>query len=201
MFIGGVVIGYSPLLIFDLRNNFYNIKTIFQWLWLGGDEKIIVPIYYFLAFVPFICLGLACFVDKLKNKLVLILLMISLIGYSFYIKINQKEALGMPGGWNYLLQEEVVNKIMKNDCPNNFNVASTISGDTRAYDLRFLLTVKNCKPMGIEEYSKAEKLFLIAPINRPPENETVWEVSTFGKFKTNQKINLTTNINFYELEK
>lgn len=201
LFIGGALVGYSPLLIFDLRNNFYNIKTILEWLRFGGDEKITVPIYYFLSFVPFVCLGLAWLIGKLKNKIVLILLLIGLISYSFYTKINQKEALGMPNGWNYLLQDKVVEKILKNGCPKNFNVASTISGDTRSYDLRFLLTAKNCKAMGVEEYPRAEKLFLIAPVSRPPETETVWEVSSLGKFKINQQINITPDIIFYELGK
>lgn len=201
LFIGGTGIGYSPLLVFDLRNNFYNIKTILEWLKFGGDEKIAVPIYYFLSFVPFVCLGLAWLMNKIRDKTLLILLLISLISYSFYTKINQKEALGMPNGWNYLLQEKTVEKIMKNGCPNNFNVASTISGDTRSYDLRFLLTAKNCKPMMVEEYPKAEKLFLIAPKNRSPETETVWEVQSLGKFKINQKIDLSSDIIFYQLDK
>jgi len=201
LFIGGVLIGYLPLLIFDLRNNFYNIKTIFEWLKYGSDQKLSIPIYYFLSLVPFICLVLAWIINKIKNKTILFLLLICLIGYSFYIKINRKEYFEMPSGWNYLLQKKVVNKIMENGCPNNFNVASTISGDTRSYDLRFLLIARNCKPMGVEEYPRAEKLFLIAPINRPPETETVWEVSSLGKFRINRQEKLTEKIVFYELEK
>ncbi|MFA7676466.1 MAG: glycosyltransferase family 39 protein, partial [Candidatus Shapirobacteria bacterium] len=197
----GALIGYSPLLIFDLRNNFYNITTIIEWFRFGGDEKIATPIYYFLSFVPFLCMGLAWLINKIKNKLILILLLIGLVGYSFYIKINQKEALGMPNGWSYVLQQETIKKILENGCPNNFNVASTNSGDTRAYDLRFLLTAKSCPPMGVEDYPKAEKLFLIAPTDRPLETETVWEVSSLGKFKINQKIEISKNIIFYELEK
>ena len=201
LFIGGAIIGYSPLLIFDLRNNFYNIKTILEWLRFGGDEKVAIPIYYFLSFVPFVCLGLAWLINKIKNKILLILLLISLISYSFYTKINQKEAFGMPSGWNYVLQEKTVKKILEKGCPKNFNVASTVSGDTRSYDLRFLLITKNCKPMGVEEYPKAEKLFLIAPENRPPETEKVWEVQSLGKFKINNQEKMSSNIILYELEK
>ena len=201
LFVMGAGIGYSPLLVFDLRNNFYNLKTICQWLRYGGDEKFNFQIYYVLSFVPFFCLGLALVINKLKNKLVLFLLLISLIGYSFYVKINQKEYFEMPQGWTYVLQKEVVKKIMENGCPKNFNIAGTISGDTRSYDLRFLLTAKGCRPMGVEEYPKAEKLFLIAPTKRPPETETVWEVSSLDKFKINRQENLDPEIIFYELEK
>ncbi len=201
LFIVGMMMGYSPLLIFDLRNNFYNVKTIWEWIRYGNDQNFGAQIYYFLSFVPFFCLGLAWIIGKLKNKLILILLLISLISYSFYVKISQNKAFGMPDGWNYPLQKQVVKKILENGCPKDFNVASTISGDTRAYDLRFLLKIKNCEPMGVEEYPKAEKLFLVASINRPPEKEKVWEVSSFGEFKINRQENVTPNIIFYELEK
>ena len=201
LFVGGAIIGYSPLLIFDLRNNFYNVRTMLEWLRFGGDEKMAFPLYYFLSFVPFLCMGLAWLIGKIKNKMIIVLLLSGLVLYSFYIKINQKEALGMPNGWNYVWQQKVVDKILEKGCPKNFNIASTISGDTRSYDLRFLMTAKSCRPMNVEEYPKAEKLFLVAPDNRPPEKETVWEVSSLGKFKINQKIEITPKIIFYEIEK
>jgi len=55
--------------------------------------------------------------------------------------------------------------------------------------------------MKVEEYPKAETLFLIAPTNRPPEIETVWEVSSMGKFQIKREENLNEVIKFYELEK
>lgn len=55
--------------------------------------------------------------------------------------------------------------------------------------------------MGVEEYPSAEKLFLVAPTNRPPETETVWEVSSMGKFKVNRQEKIEENIIFWELEK
>ncbi len=201
LFIVGALIGYSPLLIFDLRNNFYNIKTILEWLKYGGDEKFVFHVYYFLSFMPFICLGLGWFLNKLKNRKILVLLMIVFIGNSFLKVIRQNKAFGMPDNWNYILQKETVEKILENGCPGNFNVAETIGGDTRSHDLRFLLTIKGCEPMGVEEYPMAEKLFLVAPIERPVETETVWEVESLGKFKINRKEKLNEKIWFYELEK
>jgi hypothetical protein len=201
LFISGTIIGYLPLLIFDLRNNFYNIRTIWEWIKCGNDQSFSPQIYYFLSFIPFVCLGLAWIISRLKNKLILILMLIVLIFYSFCFKFSQKEAFGMPKGWNYPLQKQTVEKILENGCPKNFNVASTISGDTRSYNLRFLLTIKGCKPMGVEEYPIAKKLFLVAPTDRSLETESVWELSSLGEFKINRQENLTSNIVFYELEK
>jgi hypothetical protein len=89
-FIGGGLIGYSPLIMFDLRNHFYNTKTILEWMRYGGDQKFNFQIYYFLSLVPFVCLGLGWVMVKLKNKLVFIALILGLIGYSFYTKITKK---------------------------------------------------------------------------------------------------------------
>ena len=150
----------------------------------------------------FIFWGLAWLLNIIKNKKIffgiVLVLGISLLQVKF---IANPSPLIHPTDWNYLTQKEVVNKILENGCPDNFNIASTVSGDTRSYDLRFLLIAKGCKPMEVEEYPQAERLFLIAPINRPPETEIVWEVSSLGKFKINRQENLESNIVFYELEK
>jgi hypothetical protein len=55
--------------------------------------------------------------------------------------------------------------------------------------------------MEVENYPNAEKLFLVAPIERSPETEKVWEVSSLGKFKVNRQENLTEKIIFWELIK
>jgi hypothetical protein len=107
----------------------------------------------------------------------------------------------MAKGWSYPLEEQVVKKILANGCPKDFNIASTVSGDTRSYDIRFLLTAKNCSPMNVEDYPKAKRLFLVAPAGRPVETEKVWEVTSLGKFKIEEKVNLTPEIVYYELEK
>lgn len=200
-FVIGGLIGYSPLLIFDLRNNFYNIRTIFEWLIYGSDGKFVISPFYFLSFVPFLCLGLGWLITKVKYKFIGYFVLIVYVCFSSLKVIKQKGAFGMPENWNYQLQQKTIEKIMGNGCLNNFNVASTVSGDTRGYDLRFLLTKNGCAPMGVEEYPKAETLFLVAPIDRPPETEKVWEVSSFGKFEIKREENLGEKIKFYELKK
>jgi len=202
LYISGIILGYSPLLIFDLRNNFYNIKTILEWLRYGNDGKFGFEDYYILSFVPFFCLGLAWVLNKLKNKIILILLMIFLIVYSgfYFVKINQKGALGMAKDWSYPLEKQTVKEILKDGCPKNFEVASMINGDTVAYPLRYLLEVEGCNPMGVDEYSKAEKLFIVTPNNRSLEKETVWEVVNIGKFNIDKKILLNDKISLYEFK-
>ncbi len=196
------VIGDLPWFIFEIRNNFYNIKTVF--LVMGqtlGKEHL--ELYYFTHSLGiFIFWGLAWILNKIKKgKLLVCLVMIIGVSLIQMRLLNYPLPYKSPKGWNYLRQKEAVNKILINGCPENYNITSTLTGDTRSYDLRFLLIIKGCKPMGVEEYPKAKTLFLVAPVDRPPEIETVWEVNSFGKFEVKREESLNENIRFYELEK
>lgn len=198
----GFILGDLPWFVFEIRNNFYNINTI-VWVMSQSSSNEHFELYYLIHPLGiFIFWGLAWLLNIIKNKKIffgiVLVLGISLLQVKF---ITNPSPLIHPTDWNYPTQKIVVEKILKNGCPDKFNVASTLSGDTRSYDLRFLLTIKGCEPMGVEDYPNAEKLFLIAPIDRPPETETVWEVSSFREFKVNRQEKLTEKIVFWELIK
>ena len=107
----------------------------------------------------------------------------------------------MPEGWTYPAQKQIEKLITQNGCPKSFNIATTISGDTRAHDLRYLLTISKCPPMGVEEYLNNQTLFLVAPPTRPPETETVWEVDSFKPFKITEYLKINDQLIFYRLDK
>lgn len=117
------------------------------------------------------------------------------------VLIKYKLPYGHPDGWTYPVEKEIVSKILNGSCPKNFNVASTLTTNTRSYDLRYLLTIAGCPPMGMEEYPKAEKLFLVSSPGRPPETEKVWEVESFRPFKVVDKKTINERVVFYELVK
>ena len=196
------ILGDLPWFIFEIRHNFYNIKTVL-WVMIQPTNREHLELYYFThSLGAFVLWGVVWGLNKIKkNKILMGLFLVLGISLIQMRLINYPLPYKSPKGWNYLKQKETVDRILENGCPKNFEVASTMTGDTRAYDLRFLLKIKGCPPMGVEDYPKAEKLFLIAPVNRLPETETVWEVSSLGKFKINQKIDLGLDIIFYELEK
>lgn len=198
----GFILGDLPWFLFELRNNFYNIKTVFWVMSQSSGGGRMEPHYFIYPLITFGLYGLVWLINKTKiNKFALVLILIVTISWVQTKIINDTIPLGHPDGWNYPIQKEVVDKILKTNCPNNFNIASTVSGDTRSYDLRFLLITKGCKPMGVDDYPKAKILFLVAPIDRLPEKETVWEVSSLGKFKINREEKITEKIVFWELEK
>lgn len=198
----GFMLGDLPWFIFEIRHNFYNTRTLFYIFTRSSSGSEFTSHYFVFPLLIFTIFGLLTILLKIKNKRKTNIVLLSILfGLSLIqIKIFKNYApLDNISDWNYPEQKKVVNLIIKNGCPKNFNIATTIQGDTRAHDLRYLLNIKNCKPMGVEEYPMAEKLFLVAPVNRPPDTETVWEISCLGKFEIKQKINLTNEIIFYEL--
>lgn len=196
------ILGDLPWFIFELRNNFYNIKTIWWAMTQSADGSKIEPHYLVYPWVIFILYWLAKKIYKIKKgKVFLGLILIISVSLCQVFLIRDIMPYGHPIGWNYVIEKEVVKKILNNSCPSDFNIASTVSGDTRSYDLRFLLTRMGCKPMDVDKYPEAKTLFLVAPKNRRPEKETVWEVSSMKKFKIKREESLSETINFYELEK
>jgi len=199
---GGFVLGDLPWFIFEIRHSFYNTKTLFYIFTNSSSGSEMTSHYFVFPLLIFIIFGILSLIIKFKNKTTSNIILISLLVGLFLIQnklFNNYTPMDKIFGWNYPEQKQVVNLIVKDGCPKNFNVAATVQGDTRAYDLRYLLNLKKCEPMGVEEYPKAEKLFLVAPKERLPETETVWEVTSLGKFKVNQEIELNSNVIFYEL--
>lgn len=203
-----VLIGFGsgnlPWFIFEFRHSFYNTKTFFYVLTHSATAGELTSHYFVFSLLVLVVFGLLSILLKIGNKRKADIILISgLIGlYLIQLVIYGNYTFwSLNLGWNYPKQQKVVKLITDGGCPGNFNIATTVQGDTRAYNLRYLLNVKNCNPMGVEEYPNAEKLFLVAPKERPPKTETVWEVSSLGGFEIKKEEDLGNNIVFYELIK
>jgi hypothetical protein len=200
----GFILGNLPFFVFEIRHGFYNTKTLFYVFTKSTTGGEVTSHYFIFPLLVFAIFGLLKLINKFRNKKMgNVFLMIVFLGlFLIQVKIfNNYASPDMVDGWDYSQQQKVVDLITKNRCPKNFEVAATVQGDTRAYDIRYLLNLKGCEPMGVEDYPKAEKLFLIAPIDRPLETETVWEVRSLGKFEVKKEEKLTEKIVFWELEK
>ena len=184
------LIGDLPWFLFEFRHNFYNIKTLI-WVGLNSSTSGKMELHYFIQpLMVFLLVGLVSLFSKIKKyKIVLAVGVVLSVSCLQILLIHDYIPLGYPIGWTYPLQKKVVAKILENGCPENYNVASTVSGDTRSYDIRFLLIAHGCPPLGVEDYPITKKLFLVAPASRPAREETVWEVSSLGKFKNIKKKN------------
>jgi len=201
LFIPGFLIGDLPWFLFELKHNFYNIKTMLLVFTNTNKAGELSPYYFVFPFFAFFIFLMVRLYKKSKKIFYAILILVSVFNIFYKIKLQERIPVGMPNGWTYPAEKQVEKLITKNGCPANFNIATTISGDTQAHDLRYLLTINKCLPDTVDNYPKDKTLFLIAPSNRPPETETVWEVSSFKPFKITETIKINDDVYFYRLDK
>lgn len=203
--ISGLTLGLSPLLIFELKHNFYNLQIIKLILTKGFEGTILwpLPIYYFLSLLPFLFLLSAISLNKLiiKNRYLAGIIIAIFIFYSLMqIAAPPLSGFTMPDGWN-LPGYQKTSKIILNENINSFNIVNLLSGDTRDYPLRYLLTVAKNPPLNIDQYPQSKYLFVTAREQQEVVNNPVWEINSFCPCKISKSWPIQNNINLYLLEK
>lgn len=197
---GGFFLGDLPFFVFEIRHNFYNIRTLFQIMTKGQSSTKEMHYFIYPLLIPmlFLTAKMLSMINKKRKVLLAMVILIIISGYQ-KLKINNYLPLGNDQNWNYELAQQTKEKILKNGCPENYNLATTVNGDTRFYEVRFLLTAEECKPMGVSDYPTAKRLFLVTPTKRRPEIETVWEVTAMRPFEIIREEKMDENTIFYEL--
>jgi hypothetical protein len=203
----GVVLAELPLIVFEFRHNFYNLNTLLFQIKYGGLSQgytFAIWYYYILPFLPlaaFLAGKLFNYIKRTRFDFILtsFLTVISICFMILAFGSSGQKAMHYPG-WSIKTQKEVVNIIDKGN-EGKFEVAETISSDTRATDVRWWLREVGVDVMKVEEYDKAPVLYLVTTPDRPPESETVWEVSSIRPFKVLLKVELGEGLLLYKLAK
>ncbi|HOY61453.1 MAG TPA: glycosyltransferase family 39 protein [Candidatus Woesebacteria bacterium] len=190
IYILGILIGFWPLIVFEFRNNFYNLGLIIKWLTINKENHFKLEEHYLIGFLP-IVIAILVYLFKRINRVIVYFLMavVIVMGVRFSLKTEE---------WNYKDKIKVVNLIKQKGC-ENFEIAQTITGDTRSYDLRYLLKINQCQPLEVDKYPEAKKLYLIS--KKQVEEESVWEVRSMEKFEIMSKTIINNQIMLYELVK
>lgn len=208
----GAIIGDLPLVIFDLRHDFYNLRTLWFFLEHGGVKEtsgLSFGGYYLFAILPVILWLIALTIFFIRKRFgfpVALFAVLLLVAYCLsQVNWQARWGTGMPEGWNITKQKLVAKMICeearRGGWDGRFEVAITISGDTRAGDLRWWLSREGCMPMAVEDYPKAERLYLVAYKWRRPETDNVWEVASLRPFKIAQEQSLGDKLVFYRLDR
>jgi len=195
------ILGDLPYFIFELRHHFYNLSTFRLVLTHSAKSGLFYFHYYVFSLSAFIYLLLNRLSVKYSPTAYLSIIVLTLINTGYFFFWRESLPVGMTSGWNYPTQLKVVDKILENGCPKNYNVATTNSGDTRAHDLRFLLKQKNCFPNPVDSYPYDETLYLVAPIFRPPQTDTVWELLSLRPFKIELTYPINKELVLYQLSR
>lgn len=176
----GFIVGYLPMIVFELRHDFYNLRTILLILQnqaAGGMTKLLP--HYWLAVILGLTIWLGMWLAKARknNRLVYfstlgLLLVFSWLWTPAWIK-NQRSF----ADWGYQETKRTADIIIQQALPD-YNIANLLYGDTRAQAVRYLATVAGQPPLGVEEYEDNHFLFIISaePYELTVTNP-VWEVS------------------------
>jgi len=106
----------------------------------------------------------------------------------------------MPKGWD-LAGVRLAARIIEQDAEGNFNIANLLDGDTRAYSYRYFVQLAKKQPLGVEDYPKADTLYVIARDTENVLDYPVWEISSFTPAKITKTWPIKNSISVFKLEK
>ncbi len=203
---GGFLVGFAPLIIFDLKHNFYNLTTMYFYVltfFHTGQAKMgikTIPLHYFFSILPYLFLAAAVLLEKFK-KVGLVLLVV-FIGYGLAATFPRpSHGFLMPEGLNYLSYAQMRDIILSQN-PKDYNLIDFETGDTRALYLRALLTISGKAPLGFADYPIAKTTFIYTrlPIGQVLGNG-LWEIEASLPGKVTGKWPVGGGIYIYRVDK
>lgn len=166
VYLAGLVLGFLPLVIFELRNNFYNFRTVVFYLqnWTEFSRENLqqgqgFQPHYFIA-ISFLLLFIsAAYLRKILSYNLIVLVGVSLLGYSLFLFVPKPDhGFGMASGWSYL-EEEKVYKIIRSNNTVNYNVTNSVY-DSLASVQKYLL-LKDGVKQNFNSYTENDYLYVI----------------------------------------
>ncbi len=203
----GIALGLLPLLLFEIRHNFYNLQTAILFLknWSKVDKPggINTPHYYLslsFFFIFLTLIRLKNFVKKLSTKII-ILLAITLFFYSLLqnSKKPQQSYWAPAKYWHYPMEEKAYQIIKQTKLKENFNVADLSYYNTKAAVIKYFL-IRDGYQINYEDYYQNRYLFVIAH-NKDYEETLSYEVAFFKPRKLIKKWSLNDYYQLYLFER
>lgn len=202
-FLLGLLIGLSPMLAFELRHDWFNTRGILAFLTIPQLHDF--NLHYLAVLVPFLFWIAAKIFSRFRAVGIGLTALIVVMNLR-QLELHPAQGYTMPAHWN-LPRAYAAAQIIAQDVaathPQNFNLAATLDGDSRALPLRYLLQSQfRTIPLGVEQYPQAQVLYLVTRLS-PPEvlNHGLWEISSFAPKRITQTWPLIADINLYRLEK
>jgi len=202
----GVALGNLPLVLFDLRHNFFQTNTILQYLidTLLGKSDAGFAYYYLLPLWPvFAILGglLVWRVFKWDKIIAIFAIVIYVMMNLISQKVSFKTPTGMPGNVT-VLEVDTASKAISMDVSGPFNVSEVLDFDKRAYVFRYFLEFRyDKKPLSETEYQNIKLLYVLAPTNFDFKDSNTWEIKTGWPYVINNIHDIGNGYVIYKLQK
>lgn len=206
IFLFGMALGNLPMILFDIRHNFYNSLTLLQYFFdtLSGKSDAGFSYYYLLPFWPGFAVILAFMTIKLSkiNKFLVVFILLSY----FYLNLASPRSslvssYGMPEGL-IISDIDKVSELIAKDADGKFNVAEVLDFDKRAYVLRYFVEYKyGKKPMNEIEYQNLNTLYVLANRDFRFDETNIWEIKAGGDYDVNLLENIGDGYALFKLKK
>jgi hypothetical protein len=203
LFVVGGLLGNLPMVLFDLRHDFYHFKTILQYFLdtIKGGSDAGISYYYFLPFWPIVAIYAGKIISKLQKPFAFLVLVLYI-----FLNLNSKiinliGPTGMPHGLN-VNDVDIASQKIATDATERFNVASVLDFDKKAYVLRYFVGYKYGREvLADEKYQDIKLLYVLAQKDYNFESSGVWEISAGGDYKISQISEAGTGYVIYKLQK
>lgn len=192
----GLFIGAAQLIIFDINNNFSNLKNISFIFESTGNANLMA--HYFLSLSLFILLLIAAIAKKYISEKIVITFLVVLLSVSIFIYSKKPSSgFGMVSNWSYI-DEQKVNQIIKNQSLESFNI-TTPSYDSLSLVQKYLLR-KDGFDADLDRYDNKKYLYLIT--SHPKLNDlNIYEINIFKPFKINRVWWINPTYKLYLIER
>lgn len=182
LFLFGFILGFSPMLLFELRNNFYNLQTLYLYIGKGSyifkktTSSIISTPHYVLSSSLFILIIAIHILFKKIPAIFLVATILVILLNSFYTYSSiPSHGFGMAKDWNYIMEIKT-HEIIKSQHLKNYNIVN-LGYDSVAVVQKYLLIKDNING-DFDDYYHNEYLFLITDGQNYMKNPA-YEINTF----------------------
>ncbi len=202
LFVLGIAIGFSPLILFELKHSFYNLKTIIlfvqNWKQVDKPGGLTMPHYYItISFMLILTLigMLAKRINKISTAYLFVFGLILFI-YGTLVNIPRPiHAFWAPASpWNYSAEKKIYDIIRSSGLKKDFNVANLAYYDTPAIVVKYFMK-RDGYQINYDDYYQNKYLFVVSEDEKYKDTKS-YEVATFQprqllhKWQINEKFNL-----------
>lgn len=207
VFFGGIMLGFSPLIIFELRHQFYHIRTILLFIqhWDKVDKPggINMPHYYISISFMLLVLILSLIskkINKIKYYLIIIFgLIVFLYGFTSNLQKPIHAFWAPTTPWNYLDEKHIYEIIKSTNLKNNFNVANLAYYDTLSVVVKYFMK-RDGYDINYDDYYHNKYLFVISEKDKYLSSPS-YEVATFKPHVVLKQWKINTRFNMVLLER
>jgi len=177
--IGGFCVGFSPMILFELKNQFYNLNVIKNYLFSAkqhsGTPFEILP-HRYLAISIFSLSIIGVYFKKYISNVLITIIAVTLIIIDLCIYLPKpSHGFGMSPDWNYLMEKKAY-EIIKTQNVKNYNIVNHIY-DNLSVVIKFHLRKDGVK-MNYDDYYHNEYLYVISK-NKNVFEDPAYELNSF----------------------